>query len=101
MSAMVKLAKTICEFCDVGQPTAEDQLMTPSERRLVTRGVLRPAQGRAEDTEERVYGMVSLTMSSRDKHNKLWSASLSCFPLGQPTAKAGHMVMSMRLFTGL
>ena len=78
MSAMVKLAKKICGFCDVGQPTAESQLMTPSERRLASRGVPRPAQGGAEDTEERVYGVVLLTTSSRDKHDKLWRAMLSC-----------------------
>ena len=53
MSATVKLAKEIDEP-DIGQPTAECQLMTPSERRLVTRCELRPVQGGEEDTEERV-----------------------------------------------
>ena len=77
MSAAVKLAKEVDEL-DIGQPTAECQLMTLSERRLVTRGELRPAQGGAEDTEERVYGMVSLMTSSRDQHDKLWRALLSC-----------------------
>ena len=79
MSAMVKLAKKICGFCDVGQSTAACQLMVlPSRKQLVTRGVLRPAQGGAKDTEERVYGLVSLTTSSRDEHDKLWRAMLSC-----------------------
>ena len=36
MSVMVKLANEIDEPHDIGQPTAECQLMTPSERRLVT-----------------------------------------------------------------
>ena len=53
MSATVKLSKEIDEP-DIGQPTAECQLMTPSERRLVTRCELRPVQGGEEDTEERV-----------------------------------------------
>ena len=44
MSAMVKLAKKICGFCDVGQSTAESQLMTPSER---TAGYTRRAPTRA------------------------------------------------------
>ena len=53
MSAMVKLAKDQLEPYDIGQPTAECQLMTPSERSLVTqRDELRPVQGRAEDTDE-------------------------------------------------
>ena len=55
MSAMVKLAKDPLEPYDIGQPTAECQLMTPCERRLVTpRDELRPVQGRTEDTDERV-----------------------------------------------
>jgi len=54
MSATVKLAKEMDEP-DIDQPTAECQLMTPSEKRLVTqRDELRPVQGRAEDTDERV-----------------------------------------------
>ena len=53
MSATVKLAKEIDEP-DIGQPTAEGQLMTLSERRLVTRCELRPVQGGEEDTEVRV-----------------------------------------------
>ena len=81
MSAMMKLATKICEFCDVNQPTAESQLMTPPERRLVTRGVLRPAQDGAEDTEERVCGMVPLMTSFGD--DKLWRAMLSCLSLDQ------------------
>ena len=48
-----------------GQPTAECPFVCPSKRRLVTRCELRPAQGGAEDTKERVlammvYGMLSL-----------------------------------------
>ena len=55
MSAVVKFAKKICESCDVGQPTAECQLMRLSRRKLVTqRCELRPA---AEDTEERVLAL--------------------------------------------
>ena len=54
MSALVKLAKEICESCDIGQPAAEFQLMVlPSKRKLVTqRCELPPAQGGAEDTKE-------------------------------------------------
>ena len=55
MSAVVKLAKEIDEPRDIGQPTAECQLMTPSERRPVTRCELQPVQGRAEDIDERVH----------------------------------------------
>ena len=53
MSVLVKLAKEICESCDIGQPAAECQLMVfPSKRKLVTqRCELRPVQGGAEDTE--------------------------------------------------
>ena len=48
MSAMVKLSKDPLEPCDIGQPTAECQLMTPYERRLVAqKDELRPVQGRA------------------------------------------------------
>ena len=55
-------------------------------------GQLPPTHGGAEDTEERVYGMVSLMTFSRD--NKLWRPMLSC-SLGQ--SKAGFLVKSMRL----
>jgi len=55
MSVMGKLAKDPLEPHDIDQPTAECQLMTPVERRLVTkRDELRPVQGRAEDPDERV-----------------------------------------------
>ena len=53
MSATVKLAKEIHEPYDTSQLTAECQLMTPSEKSLVTRCELRPVQGR-EDTKKRV-----------------------------------------------
>ena len=46
------------------------------------------------------YGMVSLMMSSRDKHDKLRRAMLSCLFLVQPTARAGYMVRSKRLGEG-
>ena len=53
MSAVVKLAKDPLDPCDTAQPTAELQLMTPTNRRLVTqRDELRPVQSRAEDTDE-------------------------------------------------
>ena len=77
MSTMVKLATEIDEPHDIGQPTAECQL--------------RPKQGGAEDTGERVYGMVTLTTPSRDK---LWRAMLSC--RSRPVEKAGYTVKSMR-----
>ena len=54
MSVTVKLARDPLEPSDIRQPTAECQLMTPSERRVVTRCELRPVQGREEDTEQRV-----------------------------------------------
>ena len=56
MSATMKPAKEFYEL-DVGQPNAESQLVTPSDRRLVTCGRFRPAQGGAEYTEERVCGI--------------------------------------------
>ena len=37
MSAMVKLAKAICEPYDTGQPTAECQFRGPPGEKLVTR----------------------------------------------------------------
>ena len=66
-------------------------MVLPARKQLVTRGELRPAQGGAEDTEERVYSMVSLLTSSRDK---LWRAMLSCSVSAQP--KAGFLVKLMR-----
>jgi len=54
MTAMVKLANEIDVPHDIAQPTVECQLMTPAERRLVTRYELRPVQDGEEDTEERV-----------------------------------------------
>ena len=52
--------------CRCGMPVEG----VPSRSRLVT--------WRArQDTEERVYSMVSLITSSRDKHDKLWRALLS------------------------
>ena len=73
-----------------GQPTAVCQLMVlPSGRKLVTQ--FRPAQGGAENTEERVLamvcGMVSLMTSSYDKQ---WRTMLSC-------SLSGYMVRSLRL----
>ena len=60
ISALVKLAKEICESCDIGQPAAECQLMVlPSKRKLAIQSCeLRPSQGGAEDTEERVLTRV-------------------------------------------
>ena len=63
MSATVKLAKEIDEP-DIGQPTAECQLMTLSERRLVTRCDLQPVQGGEKDTEERVMTLHTETCES-------------------------------------
>ena len=72
MSATVKPAKEFHET-DVGQPTAACQLMVcPSRSTLVTKGAA-PTRG-AKDTEERVYGTVTLTTFFRDK---LWRAMLS------------------------
>ena len=54
MSTTLKLAKEIDEP-DISKPTAECQLMTPSERSLFTQGCeLQTVQGGAEDTDERV-----------------------------------------------
>ena len=53
---------------------------------MARRVELRPVQSGAEDTEERVLTLVFPC--------PLWRAIL---PLGQPTAKAGYMVKSMRL----
>ena len=54
MSVMVKLAKDPLEPHDIDQPTVECQLMTPSERRLVTqRDELRPLQGACHDVAHR------------------------------------------------
>ena len=57
MSATMKLAKEFHEL-DVGQPTAECPLVCPCRRTLVTRCKHRPAQGGAEDTEERVLALM-------------------------------------------
>ena len=56
MSAMVKLAKDPLEPHDIDQHTEECHLMVwPYKRNLVAQGCeLRPVQGRAEDTDERV-----------------------------------------------
>ena len=78
--------------------TSVCQLMVlPSRRKLVTQ--LRPAQGGAEDTKERVlammvYGMVSLMTSS---HDKPWRAMLSCARSTSRPRRIGHMVRSLRL----
>ena len=55
VSTMVKLTKDPLELYDIAQPTAECQLMTPSERSLVTQECeLRPVKDGAEHTDERV-----------------------------------------------
>ena len=96
MSATMKPAKELHKL-GVGQPTAVCQLMVvPSRRQLVT--LFRPAQGGAEDTEERVlaYGMVSpddVFPRQAAESNAL------LFSLVQPLA--GYMVKSMRLLPGL
>ena len=90
MSALVKLAKETYESCDIGHPAAECQLMVlPSKRKLVTqRCELRPAQGGAEDTEERVLTLVFQC--------PLWKAMLSS--TSRPADCEGwFMVRSMRL----
>ena len=93
MSTMVKPAEEFHEF-DVEQPTAACQAMVcPFQMNAgYEEGQLRPAKGGAEETEERVCGMVTLTTSSRDK---LWRAMLSCSL--STSRRLGFLVKPMRL----
>ena len=70
MSAVAKLAKEICESCDIGQPTAACHFKWPSRSRWSRRH-----RGACLGGDVVCYGMVSLMMSSRDK---LWRTMLSC-----------------------
>ena len=69
MSAVVKLAKEICESCDIGQPTAACLLRWPSRSRWSRRH-----RGACLGFDDVDYGMVSLMKTTREK---LWRAMLS------------------------
>ena len=79
MSATVKLAKVLDQVVQKAPRSVPWRPCSqPSRRRHGYMDEPRPAKGGAEDTEERVYGMVSRMASSRDKHDMLWRAKLSC-----------------------
>ena len=98
MSTMVKLAKEIDVLRDIGQPTAACQLMVlPSRKQLVTRGVLRPAQGGADRHRGAClrHGVTD-DVFPRQPRQVVESGAL-LFSLGQSIAKAGFLVKSMSL----
>ena len=85
MSGTVKLAKEIDELHDIGLPTAECPSRTPSEKRRVTqRCDLRPAQGGAEDTEERVL-VLHTEMCEKSESGRRRRRTPT--PTGSPTPK--------------
>ena len=86
MSATVKLATETDEPYDIDLLTAECQSRTPHERRRVTqRCDLRPTQGGAEDTKERVL-VLHTEMCEKSESGRRRRHTPT--PTGSPTPKS-------------